>query len=155
MSFVIRGLDPSPYTHLYGMDDAQLAAHGAYRYRADSMPGYPDRVEMRDAEIGEDLLLVGHPSMGLDTPYKTSHAIFVREGATEIYEERETVPTVMHRRLLSLRAFDAHGMMMDAELAQGDAIAPTIERLFERSDTSRIHAHYALRGCFAGRITRS
>lgn len=110
---------------------------------------------MRDAEIGEDLLLVGHQSMSLDTPYKTSHAIFVREGALEAYVDQNTVPQVMHRRLLSLRAFDARGMMTDAALAQRDDIASTIESLFKDSNVSHIHAHYALRGCYSGLITRS
>lgn len=155
MSFAIKGLDPTPYTHLYGMDDAQLAAHGAYRYHADNSPGFPDRIEMRDADIGEALLLVGHESMDLETPYKTSHAIFVLEGATQAYASKNEVPTVMHRRLVSLRGFDDHGMIVDAALAQGDALSHTIERLFEQPTITTIHAHYALRGCFAGFITRS
>jgi hypothetical protein len=154
-SFVVSGLSPGPYRHLYGLSDGDLAEHGAYRYTADTSPGFPDRVEMRDADIGETLLLVNHVSMGRDTPYKTSHAIFVREGAQETYQAHNTIPQVMHRRLLSLRAFDAEGMMLDAKLAQGDAISETVKRLLARPKTDRIHAHYALRGCYAGLITRS
>ncbi|MEO0382152.1 MAG: DUF1203 domain-containing protein [Pseudomonadota bacterium] len=154
-SFVVSGLSPQPYRHLYGLSDDDLATYGACRYTADTSPGFPDRIEMRDAEVGETLLLVNHVSMGQDTPYKTSHAIFVCEGAQDTYQAQNTIPQVMSRRLLSLRAFDAEGMMLDAELAEGDAISQTVQRLLVRPKTDRIHAHYALRGCYAGLITRS
>lgn len=154
MAFVVTGLSAEPYTHLYGLADHELARHGAYRYRADTSPGYPDRIEMRDAQWGESLLLVNHASMDQDTPYKTSHAIFVLEGAQESYRADNVIPQVMHRRLLSLRAFDGAGMMLDAELAEGDAISATVERLLSNSAVDRIHAHYALRGCYAGLIER-
>lgn len=152
MSFVVTGLSAEPYRHLYGLSEAELADHGACRYTADSSPGFPDRIEMRDAQIGETLLLVNHASMDKPTPYKTSHAIFVLEGAQETYRATNRIPQVMHRRLLSLRAFDANGMMLDAELAEGDAISQAIERLLSNREVVRIHAHYALRGCYAGLI---
>lgn len=155
MSFVVTGLDPEPFAHLYGLSDAALKEHGAYRYTADSSPGFPDRVEMRDADIGETLLLLNHSSMDKDTPYKTSHAIFVREGAEVRYQKADVVPSVMHRRPLSLRAFDSAGMMLDAALAEGDAIATTVQRLLDNLSVDCIHAHYALRGCYAGLITRN
>lgn len=155
MSFVVTGLSAEPYIRLYGLSDADLAEQGAYRYRADASPGFPDRIEMRDAQAGETLLLVNHASMDQDTPYKTSHAIFVLEGAQETYRAENTIPQVMHRRLLSLRAFDGAGMMLDAELAQGDAISETVERLLADNDVDSIHAHYALRGCYAGLIERA
>lgn len=53
MPFRIRGLDPEPYRHLYGLTDAELAARTARRLVADTSPGFPDRVELRDAEPGE------------------------------------------------------------------------------------------------------
>lgn len=154
MAFVVTGLSAEPYTHLYGLSEHELAGHGAYRYRADASPGFPDRIEMRDAEVGESLLLVNHASMDQDTPYKTSHAIFVLEGAQESFRAENTIPQVMHRRLLSLRAFDSAGMMLDAALAEGDAISKTVERLLSNREVDRIHAHYALRGCYAGLIER-
>lgn len=154
MAFVVTGLSAEPYTHLYGLPDDDLARHGAYRYQADASPGFPDRIEMRDAQVGESLLLVNHASMDQDTPYKTAHAIFVLEGAQESYRAEDTIPQVMQRRLLSLRAFDGAGMMLDAQLAEGDAISETVERLLSNHAVDRIHAHYALRGCYAGLFER-
>ena len=60
MKFRVTGLSPEPFHHLYGLSDAALASAGVIRYVADAKPGFPDRVEMRDAEIGERLLLLNH-----------------------------------------------------------------------------------------------
>ncbi len=155
MDFAIKGISADDFRHLYGLSDEELAAKGAKRYVCDNAPGYPDRVEMRDAEIGETLLLVNHVSMGKDSPYKASHAIYVREGAEDTYEAKNEVPPVMYNRLLSLRAFDQAGMIVDADVVTGNDIQPSIERLLENENVEHIDAHNAARGCFSGRITRA
>lgn len=78
MTFRITGLDPEPFRPLYGLSDEDLARYGAIRMVASSSPGYPDRIEMRDAEPGETLLLVNFMHQPAETPYCASHAIFVR-----------------------------------------------------------------------------
>ena len=40
------------------------------RYIADEKPGFPWRIEIRDAELGETLLLVSHIYQPADTPYR-------------------------------------------------------------------------------------
>ncbi|MFT5138446.1 MAG: hypothetical protein ACI9H8_000995 [Lysobacterales bacterium] len=119
MHFVVTGLSPKPYRHLYGLPDQELANRGVERVLADSNPGFPDRIEMRDAEIGETLLLLNHQSVEQNTPYRASHAIFILEGAEQDYRGENEIPEVMFSRLLSLRAFDAKGMMLNAGLAKG------------------------------------
>jgi hypothetical protein len=57
--------------------------------------------------------------------------------------------------MLSLRAFDASGFMVDADLADGRDLEAAIDRLFGSSATAYIHAHYAKRGCYAARIDRA
>ncbi len=146
MSFRITGLDSAPFSHLYGLSDAELAAHGAKRYIADKKPGFPDRIEMRDGEPGESFLLLNHVCQPAETPYRATHAIFVREGATDTYNRVDEVPEVMRVRLLSLRAYDATGMMLDADVIDGAEIEPVIARLLANSDVSYIHAHNAKRG---------
>ena len=61
----------------------------------------------------------------------------------------------MRRRLLSLRAFDDAGDMVDAEGADGRAVEAEITRMLGRADTAYLHAHYAKRGCYAARIERA
>jgi hypothetical protein len=155
MAFRISGLSPEPFRHLYGLSDAELARHGARRYVVDAPQGFPDRIEMRDAAPGETVLLINHVSQPADTPYRASHAIFVREGADQTYSRVDEVPDVMRLRLMSLRAFDKDGMMLDADVVEGKAIETVIERFFANAEVDYIHAHNARRGCYAGRIDRA
>ena len=155
MAFRITGLSPEPFSHLYGLPDDELARHGVKRYVVDASPGYPDRIEMRDAAVGETVLLLNHVSQPADTPYRASHAIFVREGAARAYDAVDEVPAVMRTRLLSLRAFDGEGMMRDADVVEGAAIEGVIARFFADPAVSYIHVHNAKRGCYAGRIDRA
>jgi hypothetical protein len=155
MSFRIQGLSPEPFVDLYGRPDSALAERGALRYVVDKQPGFPDRVELRDAAPGETVLLVNHVSQTADTPYRASHAIFVREGATTAFDEIGVVPEVFRSRLLSLRAFDATGMMVDADVVEGAKVEDLILRLLDDSRVNCIHAHYAKRGCYAARISRA
>jgi hypothetical protein len=110
---------------------------------------------MRDAEPGETVLLLNHVSQPADTPYRASHAIFVREGAIEQFNQVGHVPDCLRLRLLSLRGYDAYGMMLDADVTEGTTIEPLIARLFANPDISYIHAHNAKRGCYAARIDRA
>jgi hypothetical protein len=61
----------------------------------------------------------------------------------------------MRVRLLSLRAYDAAGMMLDADVVEGTEVEPIIERLFANPDVSYIHVHNAKQGCYSGRIDRA
>jgi len=155
MSFRISGLDAAPFRHLYGLSDAELAARGVVRYIADSHPGYPDRVELRDVAPGESVLLVNYEHQPADSPYRSAHAIFVREGAQEAYDSVGDVPQCMRVRPLSLRAFDDKGMMLDADLVEGGGVEAVIARMFEDPNVAYIHAHNARRGCYAARIDRA
>ena len=154
MSFRITGLDPAPFAHLFGLDDDALRAHGAIRRRVDAPVGFPDRIELRDAQPGETVLLVNHVHQGADTPYRASHAIYVREGAGAAREYVGDVPEVLTRRVISLRGFNKRGMLVDAAIAEGDAIAPTIERLLGNAKIEYLHAHFAAPGCYAARVDR-
>ena len=75
MSFRITGLSSEPFRPLYGLSDEELARRGVKRYIVDHTPGFPDRVEMRDAEVGERVLLLNHVCQPANTPYRASHAI--------------------------------------------------------------------------------
>ncbi|HEX8544553.1 MAG TPA: DUF1203 domain-containing protein [Pseudomonas sp.] len=155
MAFRISGLSPEQFQPLFGLPDQELASLGIKRYIVDSKPGFPDRIEMKDAELGQSVLLLNHVCQPANTPYRASHAIFIREGATRAYDVVDQVPEVMRIRLLSLRAYAADGMMLDADVAEGTAIEPIITRMFDNPGVSYIHAHNAKRGCYSGRIDRA
>jgi hypothetical protein len=155
LSFRITGLKPDAFIPLYGLADAALAARGAVRRKVDEDPGFPDRIEMRDAPIGSHVLLLNYTHQPAETPFRSAHAIFVREGATETYDRADDVPGAMRRRLLSVRAFDAAGMMIAADVTEGAALEGLIARLFADPAAAYLHAHYARQGCYAARIDRA
>jgi hypothetical protein len=155
MTYKISGLEPSQFAHLFGLSDEQLAQHGAARMTADGRPSFPCRIQLDDAQAGETLLLVNHISHDGNNPYRASHAIFVSERATEAAVYRDEIPPALARRVLSLRAFDADGMMIDAALTQPGEGDAAIRRLLSNHAVDHIDAHNATRGCFAARIERS
>ncbi len=154
MDFRITGLSPEPFRHLFGLPDHELKQHRALRVFAEDR-GYPDRIEMCEAEIGESLLLLNHVCQSAETPYYATHAIYVRENAVAAYDRINEVPSVMRTRLLSLRAYNATGMIIGAEVVQGTDIEAAIKRLFSDQNAAYIHAHNAGRGCYSGRIDRA
>lgn len=155
MNFRITGLAPDPFRRFFGLPDEELAALGIKRYRVDSYPGFPDRIEMKDADIGQSVLLLNHVSQPARSPYRASHAIFIREGATQTFDAVNQVPEVMRIRLLSLRAFSKEGMMLDGEVVEGHSVEPVIERMLANPEVSYLHVHNAKRGCYSGRVDRA
>ncbi len=155
MSFRILGIDPGQFSHLYGLSDADLAAVGAKRYVVDTKPGFPDRVEVRDMDIGEHAILLNYEHQPADTPYRSRHAIFVREGADRALDAIDVIPEVLRIRPISLRGFSENGEMVDADVVDGDALTPLIARFFQNPAIAYLQAHYAKRGCYAARIVRA
>jgi len=155
MPFRITGLSVEPFRHLFGLSDEELATRGIIRRVADTRPGLPDRVEIRDAQPGETVLLLNYTHQPASTPFQASHAIFVREGATERYDRTNEVPPAMRQRTLSLRAFDNNDIMIDADLVEGATVEQLIGRFFDNPKVSYIQAHYAKWGCYAARIDRA
>ena len=55
MSFQITALEASRFARFFTMSVRQLADNLAVRMVADRKPGFPCRVSLADAEIGEEL----------------------------------------------------------------------------------------------------
>jgi hypothetical protein len=155
MSFRISGLRAEPFTSLFGLDDEALARAGARRYIADAKPGFPCRVTLEDAEPGERVLLVHYVHQPADTPFHASHAIYVRENASRTASLVDEIPASLRGRQLSVRAFDATHMMIDADLADGANLEALVQRLLVNDATSYLHVHYAKRGCYAALVERA
>jgi len=155
MTYQISGLEPFQFRHLFGLCDEELAEQGAIRMIADKQPGFPCRITLDDAKPGERLLLVNHCSHDGDSPYRATHAIFVSEDATAPATYEDEIPPALDRRILSLRAFDKNGMMVDAALAQPGEADAAVRRLLADPAVDHIDTHNAIRGCFAARVERS
>src|SRR5688572_30556690 len=106
MRFRISALPVEPFTPFFGQPSDALAQQNVRRLVADACPGFPCRVSLEEARIGETVLLLNYEHHAATSPYRSCHAIFVREGAVEARPGANEVPDLLRRRLLSVRAFD-------------------------------------------------
>jgi hypothetical protein len=154
MAYRITGLSPDLFEGLSALDDEALQARGIRRVVADANPGYPCRISLQDAAVGEALLLLWHEHHAVDTPYRGGGPIFIREAATEAFVQRDAVPQQQTSRLLSVRAYDAQGWMLDADVIEGTDLEALIARCFANPQVDYLHVHNARRGCYACRVDR-
>jgi Protein of unknown function (DUF1203) len=154
MTYTITGLDPADFAPLFALSDAELADRGAVRVTASANRGFPCRVSLEDASEGDSLILLHHTSHDVATPYRSSYAIYVREGAQPARFVDET-PPVFAGRPLGLRGFDAEGMLRDARLALPGEADTRIRELLANPDIATIHVHNAAHGCFSALVERS
>src|SRR5690606_3493206 len=117
--------EPAAFAPLFKLGDAELEAMGMTRMTVDN-PNFPCRITLRDCEFGDEVILLNHVSHDGNNPYRASHAIFVSKSAAEPADYVDTIPPALDRRILSLRAFDSHGMMVEAALAQPGEADPAI-----------------------------
>lgn len=155
MNFQIRGLPASSFSHLLALDDTALRSHLAMRRVVDSKPGFPCRVSLQDAEVGENVLLLNFQHLTVASPFQSSHAIYVRERAMDAALEVNEVAEVLRSRLLSVRAFDVAGMMQDADVVPGMELEPVLRRMLGHRSAAFLHVHYAKLGCFAASVRRA
>ncbi|HEY3520494.1 MAG TPA: DUF1203 domain-containing protein [Rhodanobacteraceae bacterium] len=154
MSFRVQGLFPETFAGLFPLSDEALAARGAKRVVADSQPGFPCRISLTDAEVGDEVILTHYEHHAVASPFRSSYAIYVRAGECH-YDEIDRVPPALRERLMSLRAFDRDGMLIDADVVEGRELESLIERLFANPNAAYIHAHFAKPGCYAALIERA
>jgi hypothetical protein len=148
-SFQLVGIPHEPFAPLFELSEAQLRERNVERVIADSKPGYPCRISLEDAEIGEELLLLPYEHLAADSPYRASGPIFVRKNVAQRILPPGVVPHYVSSRLISFRAYDSMHHMVDAVVCPGGEAGATIERLFANGETTYLHLHNANRGCFS------
>jgi Protein of unknown function (DUF1203) len=155
MSFQLVGIPFEPFAALFSLGRGELAEIDAQRVIATEKPGFPCRVSLADAEIGEELLLLPFAHQPASSPYKASGPIFVRKAARSCKLDAGVIPDYVRLRQMSVRAYDAAHLMIDAAFCEGKDAAPTILGMFDNSDVAYIHLHNAKRGCFSCRVNRA
>ena len=78
----------------------------------------------------------------------------MRERATPATPAPGEVPELLRRRLLSLRAYDAAGVLRAAEVIEGRELPALVAGMFADPEVSYLHAHNARPGCYSCRIDR-
>ena len=154
-SFQIIGISHKPFEHLFNLTDEQLKAVGAVRRIATESPGFPCRVSLEDANVGDELLLLPYEHHPSASPYRSAGPIFIRRGVTQQRMPAGHVPGYVTRRLISLRAYDTQGMMVDAAVCEGSAAQTEIARCFNDNQVAYLQLHNAKQGCFSCQVNRA
>ncbi|CAM3936047.1 DUF1203 domain-containing protein [Pseudoalteromonas byunsanensis] len=147
--FIIKALDLELFIPLMSLDDRALAAAGAKWVCVDSKPGFPCRVSLVEAQVGERVMLVNFVHLDTSSPYRSSGPIFVREQATTINLSVNEIPEVLHSRLLSLRGYSSSHDMIEAVTAQGGQLKLAMHNMFANPDVGYVQIHNANPGCFS------
>ena len=155
MSFIIKPITSQAFEHLYGLNDEELQILGVQPFIAESKPGYPCRITLQDAEPGERVLLLNYVHLDTTSPYRASHALFVRDGASTKTYQADEIPEMISSRLLSVRAYNCEDMMLDADVVEGVNVATELKRMFSEPDVQYTHIHTAKRGCFLALVDRT
>lgn len=155
MNFRIKALDEREFVALFNLSNSELEKIGAVKMIVDEFPGFPCRVSLEDAEIGEEVILLPYQHHKTNSPYQSSGPIFVRKIAkSSIYEINE-IPKMFNHRLLSLRGYDKNAIMKDASVVEGNSLKAQIFKIFENEDIHYIHIHNAKPGCYNCLVERA
>lgn len=145
-------LAAAQFAYLGDLSDAELRQNHVQVHISDGT--MPCRVSLQDAEQGAKVLLLNYEHQPAQSPYRSSHAIFVKENAVEADVAQGAVPDMLAKRLLSIRAFNSAHEIIDAEVCDGKTIEQHILRFFGDVRTDYIHLHFARHGCFAAKVVR-
>ena len=155
MTFQIKALPEESFSALFSLKDSELEARQARREIVQSSPGTPCRVSLEDAAVGEEVILLNYEHLNENTPFRASHAIYVRKGVRKAEPAVDEVPELFRTRLVSLRGFDASHMMVDADAVDGTELESALEAMLASPAVDYIHLHNAKLGCFTARVDRA
>ncbi|MGI9548196.1 MAG: DUF1203 domain-containing protein [Flavobacteriaceae bacterium] len=152
--FIIKAIDPRIQREWFTMKDSELEVIGIRRSIVDEFPGYPCRISLEDAKPGEEVLLFTFEHHSVSTPYRSAGPIFIRKDALKAELAINEIPKMLRHRLLSLRAYNKEGMMVDARTQQGRMLREEIKDVFSLREVSYIHLHNAGPGCYNCTVER-
>ena len=148
MDFKLIALDSSEFEQLFELSDGELERMSMKRMIVDEKPGYPCRVSLEDAEIGEEVILLPYEFHKTNSPYQASGPIFVRKGLRTKNLKKNEIPLMLNHRLLSFRGYNKRGFMKEARTEKGVNTKMVIEQIFEDPEIEYIHIHNSNPGCF-------
>jgi len=154
-NFKIKAIGKHNFSELLNLNEQELEKHNAKWITADTNPGYPCRVSLLEAKVSERVLAVPFCHHDVDSPYRASGPIFVRENAEMAEPEVNEIPEILRERLLSVRAYNSQQIMIHAEILQGAELETRIRRQLLNSEIEYLHIHNANPGCFNCSVHRA
>jgi len=153
-NFKIKAIHQNKTLPLFELSDSELIKQNALKIFVDKKPGFPCRISLEDANIGEEVILFHYQHLNVTSPYKASGPIFVRKNAKTAVLEVNEIPAMFTDSLLSIRGYDHNAMMIDAKTIQGVTLFDTIQLLFNNSKIEYLHIHNANPGCYNCQVDR-
>ena len=153
--YQVQPLSQAAFAELFDLSEEELALRSIARYTVDTFPGYPCRVSLRHLALGESALLLNYTHQPAATPYHACGPIFVGRTSVPAQLERNQLPALFNDRPISVRAFDAVGMMLNASVVGKDGLDEQIRENFKVEAVAYQHLHFARQGCFACQVERA
>ncbi len=154
-NFQFIALDKEEFEPLFNLDEVELTAKGIKKMTVDEYPGFPCRVSLADAELGEEVVLLHYEHHSAHSPYRSSGPIFVRKTAMTAMLKVNEVPKMLAHRLLSIRGFDNQSMMIFAEVTQGENLKAQLFEIFKDKNIEYLNIHNAKPGCYNCLVKRA
>jgi hypothetical protein len=146
--FIIKALAKEEFEELFTLSDLELIEKGAIRMRVDSKPGFPCRISLQDANIGDEVILLTYEHHKTASPYKASGPIFIRKHAETARLKANQIPEMLIHRQVSVRCYNVNGMMKTAKVIEGKELTTFLSETFEEKEISYVHIHNAKPGCY-------
>ncbi len=154
MNFQITALNHKLFETFFILTEKELAEIGGLKMIVDVKPGFPCRVSLEDANIGEEVILIPYEHHKTQSPYQGKGPIFIRKGVKKKELEINEIPEMFNQRLLSFRGYNKDGIMKVAITGEGKKTKEIIEKIFDNQDISYTHIHNAGPGCFNCEVNR-
>ena len=155
VNFQFVALDKSEFVSFSDFTDEELSNFNARWVVADANPGYPCRVSLRNAEIGERVLAISYCFQNADSPYRASGPIFVREIAETARPSINEIPKMLIDSLLSVRAYNSTNSLIASDVVEGAHLESVITNQLSDDSVDYLHVHYAKHGCFNSKVCRA
>lgn len=153
-NFRLVALDKKLFSDLFDLSENELEKKGIRKMVVDEFPGFPCRVSLADAEIGEEVILLNFEHHNVGSPYKSGGPIFVRKATETAFPEINEIPKMFNHRLLSIRGFDKEATMIFADVTSGDNLKEKINQILDNQTIEYLHIHNAKPGCYNCLVTR-
>jgi hypothetical protein len=153
-NFKLVALDRAQFDDYFNLSETKLVEKGIRKMIVDEYPGFPCRVSLADAEIGEEVILLNYEHYSVNSPYKAGGPIFVRKIAQTATPEINEIPKMFNHRLLSIRGFDKEATMIFADVITGANLKEKLNLILDNKVIEYLHIHNAKPGCFNCSVER-
>lgn len=148
INFKIYSLDKEQFDNFFEMGENDLNKLNIKKIIVDENPGYPCRVSLEDAEIGEEVMLINYEHIKKNSPYDSKGPIFVRKNAKNKDFGVNEIPSMFIHRTLSIRGYDSNYYMIYANTIKGETLKEILITAFENEKIDFIHIHNSSPGCY-------